>query len=235
MSWPLVIESLPGKRWVVRDDKIPGGSKRRALEGIMRPKLEYVFAGPGEGYAHVALASTAQVTGSRVTAVIADRRVLRPNTKLAQERGAKLIRVRPGYLTNVQAKARAYAEKRPDRVLLPLGLDAPEFRPAMIAALQDAVGGGMNPTEVWCAAGSGTLSCCLQAVFPSALHIAVQVGRHLEQDDVGAAEIRRAPEAFAAPAKLPPPFPSCANYDAKIWQFFEDEASEGAVYWNVAP
>lgn len=45
-----VIEEISGIL-VVRDDLLPGGTKRRALEKLVEPGREYVYASPAYGYA----------------------------------------------------------------------------------------------------------------------------------------------------------------------------------------
>jgi hypothetical protein len=80
-------------------------------------------------------------------------------------------------------------------------------------------------------AGSGTLTRALQAAWPGARFHAVRVGK---PPDVGRARLYEAPEPFERDASLPPPFPSCSNYDAKAWRFLAEHARPGALFWNVA-
>jgi hypothetical protein len=47
-------------------------------------------------------------------------------------------------------------------------------------------------------------------------------------------KLYEAPESYARDAKRPPPFPSCLNSDAKVWQFIVERAEDGAIFWNVA-
>lgn len=47
------------------------------------------------------------------------------------------------------------------------------------------------------------------------------------------ATLHVAAEKFWDPALRPPPYPSVANYDAKVWQFVEDYGEEGDYVWNV--
>ena len=83
-------------------------------------------------------------------------------------------------------------------------------------------------------AGSGVLTRALQAALPGVPFAAVRIGRALRPGEAGRARLREAPEPCARDARLPPPFPSCANYDAKAWRFICAEARPGAVFWNVA-
>lgn len=222
-----VVEEVGG-RYVVRDDMLPGGTKRRAIHAMAQSDTrELCYAGPVFGYAQVALAYYAAGAGKRATVFCAKRKALHHRTLEASNAGATVVEVAHGYLSNVQAKARVYCAETGAR-LLPFGLDCAEALDAISAA---ARGLGLSPLAVWCAAGSGTLSRALQRAWPNAIHHAVLVGK--SDADTGAATVHRAPEPFERDAELPPPFASCSNYDAKVWRFFR-EAPPGALFWNVA-
>jgi hypothetical protein len=218
-----------GRMFVVRDDLLPGGTKRRFLTPLMQrwPEQEFVFGGPAYGYAQLALAWSARDVGKRATFFIAARSKPHPLSAQAAAVGCRFRPCRPGYLTVVQARAKTYAAETGAR-FLPLGFDLPEVL-AEAAAQMAAV--SMDPPEVWCAAGSGLLSRALQQAFPNAVHHAVRIGM---PPHCGRARMWVAPERFDAPATRPPPFPSTPNYDAKVWQFAERHALPGALIWNVA-
>lgn len=226
---PAPVIELWGDIRVVRDDLLAGGTKRRVLEPYMRSigADAYVYASPAYGYAQIALAIAAQALGVRALIFTAARKVLHPLTQAARDHGAHIFRIPYGYMSHCKAKARAYCEATGAH-LLPFGLDAPE-----IIRRLAAIAGGIKPApaEVWAAAGSGVLSRALQTAWPNAVHCAVQIGA---VPNVDRAVLYRAPERFERPAKHPPPFPSCANYDAKAWQFIAAHARPGALYWNCA-
>lgn len=227
MSFPApVIEEYSGIL-VVRDDLIPGGTKRRVLDRLLVGADEFVYASPAYGYAQIALAYACAARGLRATVFTAKRNAPHPRTQEARSAGAKIVMVPTGYLSNVRAKARAYAETV-GAALLPFGFDTPAF----LAGLADVARTlPMTPSEVWTVAGSGTLSRALQQAWPGAAFHAVQVGR---EPQAGAARVYTAPEAFEDDARERPPFPSCSNYDAKAWRFVSRHASPGALFWNVA-
>lgn len=227
MSLPEPVLERIADMVVVRDDLLPGGTKRRILDGLYPEAAELVYASPAQGYAQVALAHSAAATGRRATVFVARRAVPHARTAEAMAAGAHVVQVPHGYLSVVQSRARAYCDAT-GAALLPFGLDIPE---ALAALAGVARGIPYQPSEVWCVAGSGLLSRALQAAWPSARHYAVQVGR---PPSIGGASLFRAPEAFERDAREAPPFPSCANYDAKAWRFIRRQASPGAVFWNVA-
>lgn len=225
--------ALPGGRTlrVVRDDLINGGTKRRVLPLLLRDCDEAVYASPPEGFAQVALGMAALDVGCSARVFVAARKEAHPNTVAAMAAGAKIQGVRPGYMTVVTARARAYCEDTGAR-LLPFGLDTPD----VIQALAD-VARGLNqaPREVWCVAGSGVVARALEQAWPDADLRVVAIGRTLMPGDVpDSATVYVAPESFSRDAVFPPPFPSCRNYDAKAWRFMQSEASDGALFWNVA-
>lgn len=223
---PLRIDPL-GAHWVLRDDDVPGGTKRRVIAALFDDAAEYVYGSPAYGYAQIALAHAARDHGRQATIFVARRTTLHPRTREAQRAGARIVQVPYGYLSNVKAKARAYCEATGAR-LLPWGLDA-EPMVAAIGGLAASLGQGFP--EVWCCAGSGVLTRGLQRAWPDARHVAVRIGA---APNAGRAVVLQAPETFEQDAKEPPPFPSCSNYDAKVWRFFRGHAVPGALYWNVA-
>jgi len=78
------------------------------------------------------------------------------------------------------------------------------------------------------------LSRGLQRAWPDAKFYGVWVGHKPTDREAGRAELIEAPEAYSAKAELPPPFPSCPYYDAKVWRFMRKTAMKGALFWNVA-
>lgn len=227
---PPRIETVAGIR-VVRDDRTPGGTKVRILPCLYEswPEHAFVYAGPAEGYAQVAMGYAAAATGKASYYFVAKRRQRHARTIEAAVAGCRIIEVGHGRLNVVRARARAFAEKHSAR-MLPLGIDCPEAI-ALVAAAARALPIA-EPAEVWCVAGSGVLTRGLQAAWPDAAHHAVQIG---QRPNVGAARLWQAPEPFGRDAELPPPFPSCSNYDAKAWRFVIEHARPGALLWNVAP
>lgn len=216
-----------GELLIVRDDLLPGGTKRRILPLILKPNTEYVYASPAYGYAQIALAHACRDIGSTATIFTAKRNIPHNRTIEARAAGARIITVPLGYLSNVQAKARYYCEMN-NATLLPFGFDTREFADGFVKL---ARGMDIAPREVWSVAGSGTLSRAVQKAWPDADVYAVRIGKEAK---VGKATIIVAPEKFEQDAKQPPPFPSCSNYDAKAWQFVEEHAAPGALFWNVA-
>jgi hypothetical protein len=228
-STPIVVEHEGVL--VVRDDLFPGGTKARFLGMLFDGAEEVVYASPAEGGAQVALATVARKLGKRATIFVARRAKPHPRTLQAARLGAKVVPVAPGYLSVVQARARGYCTQTDSR-LMPFGADMPEAINIIAAAARAT---GIEPDEVWCAAGSGVLARGLAAAWPKACHHAVQVGRTLGPRDVAGATIHVHPAPFSREARSRPPFPSDPGYEAKAWELMMSRKATGrVVFWNVA-
>ena len=178
-----------------------------------------------------ALATVAKDLGKRATIFVAARAKLHPRTLEAARLGAKVVPVRPGYLSVVQARAKNDAKASGAR-LVPFGVNLPE---AITRLADAALATGFDPDEVWCAAGSGVLARALAQAWPRARHHVVQVGRELATNEVASAEIHVYPRPFSDVAKAPPPFPSDPHYDAKAWETMTARKGPGRiVFCHVA-
>jgi hypothetical protein len=107
---------------IVRDDLFPGGTKARFAGRLFDGADEVVYASPAEGGAQTALAIIAQQLEKRATIFVAKRQTPHARTLMAKSHGAKVYQVSPGYLSVVQARARAYCAATRAR-LAPFGFD----------------------------------------------------------------------------------------------------------------
>ena len=216
---------------VVRDDLYPGGTKARFVGTFFAGADEAVYASPAEGGAQTALATVARQLGKRATIFVAKRHKPHDRTLEAARLGAKVIEIEPGYLSVVQSRAREYCARTGAR-LVPFGVDMPEAVAAIASAARAT---GIEPDEVWCAAGSGVLARALAIAWPNARRHVVQVGRALTNRDIAGASIHAYPAPFGRKARNCPPFPSDPHYDAKAWETMAARRGAGHVcFWNVA-
>ena len=217
---------------VVRDDLFLGGTKARFIGSVFDGATEAVYASPPEGGAQTALATVAKAMGRRATIFVAQRATPHPRTLEAARLGAKVVPVAPGYLTVVQARAKAHCRDS-GAFQVPFGAD---FRGAPEAIAAAALRTGEAPDEVWCAAGSGVLARGLALAWPDARRHVVQIGRELSPREVAGARIHVHPRKFGERATVGAPFPSDPHYDAKAWEFCVAMRGSGRVlFWNVAP
>lgn len=213
---------------VVRDDLLPGGTKARIFRAVVAtsPASEFVYAGPAFGAAQIALAAVCYQQCRQAVLFVPWRAVRTPYTVEAARYGARIVEVKPGYLSVLQSRARRYCEERGAK-LIPFG-GGMEIEPVVNAAQSLS----LEPSEVWCAAGSGTLAQALRAAWPAAQLNVVQVGRSLPPID--GATVHKADRAFADGVAGAAPFPTHPNYEAKCWRLMQRlGASPGALFWNV--
>ena len=228
------IKLADGRRiQVIRDDIVPGGSKQRALELMLQRNHTYVYPAPAYGFAQIALALAAKRVGARAVIFVAKRKhALHDRTLRAKRAGAKIIEVPFGMLTVVAKRARDYAAKQSGASALLSGFDSPEFIDTMTRVIEDDRAlRRLKPERVWCCVGTGALARAMQQAWPRAQFEAVRTGMRPNVTDM---RVYEAPEAYAKPAKIKPPFSSCSNSDAKVWRFILAHASDGDVFWNVA-
>lgn len=228
--------------WVVRDDMLLGGSKRRALPACFEESCsEYVFCAPAVGSAQLALALACADFGFQATVFTAKRNHRHHYTALAASYGAQVFELAPGRLSQVEKAGRDYCAQT-GALRIPLGLADPRVEQRMseeaASVAQAAEVAGVQISDVWCAVGAGMLARSLGRAFPAARIHCVAVGRKPKPDDLPpGAEVYYAPEEFEKPARVRPPWPSASHYDAKIWQFalrVPPEHRQKHLIWNVA-
>lgn len=224
---PVIVEHEGVK--VVRDDMLDGGTKVRAIDGLVGSADEWVYPAPAQGYAQLALAIACERQDKRCTIFTAKRKEPHPLTVRAMEHGARIEFVSNGRLSNVRAKTRRYCDENGAR-FVEVGLLIDGMSEAITTS---ARGLRVRPLEVWVTAGTGTLATALHEAWPKAeLHV-VRVGMVPTLPD--GAIVHDAPESFDQPARIIPPFPSALHYDAKAWRFVAEHARRDgrALFWNV--
>jgi hypothetical protein len=236
---------------IVRDDLLAGGTKVRGLLpyiGDITSRdpgvVEFVYPSPAFGYAQVALSECCKRLGLKCTMFVAKRKIKHENTLLAEENGAQVVEIFPGYLSVVKKRAKEYVDVDPKtRVIVPWGGCEPEYRAHLTSAIVRALTSAittlemLEPKRMWVCVGSGTLFESLHEALPNTRFNLVLVGakyqvqsRHRER----VIAVYKAPEKYEKKAKNKPPYPSNLWYDAKMWQFITAHAREGDFVWNVA-
>lgn len=219
---------------VVRDDLLPGGTKRRALLSILFniKAREVVYPATAHGYGQLALAYAGKDAGKKVTLFLADRKNFESAPIVAEtmaKTNAEYHFIKfPNFMNCVVARAGEYANKN-GAELMPLGFDMPEFLDELVKVAKSLP--IEPPKEVWVAGGTGTLARAFQKAWPHAKINVVSMG--MKNGDMGNATVYEAPEKFAQKAKNPPPYPAASHYDAKVWQFAKKYGRKGALIWNV--
>lgn len=228
------------------DGNCVGGTKQRLLGALLQTvrQREVIYAGPGSGYAQVALGYAAKLYGKKGTLFLngspAD--LKSPLCRMALTFGLD-IKVGSDYCTlqDAEAKATAYAKEDPEnRLVLPFGLRTDRgqhtfnvFHTALSESLTDFP---RPPIRLWLVAGSGFILDVLHSIWPTTKYMVVQVGKKvwkevLEGKDY---ELFVAPERFGDTGLQQPPYRTVPWYDAKLWQFVVQYGRSGDCIWNVA-
>lgn len=220
---------------VVREDLCEGGSKIRFLPYLVGNAKEIVFGGPFCGGAPYALSVWGKKKGVKISLFYAKRKELHKRQALAKQNGAIIHEVPFGYMSNVQAKARAYAKEN-GALFLPLGFDVPEACDPFVSYMR-SVGQSVGPVdEIWCATGSGMLARCLSEAFPQTKIHGVIVGlksRNQKQPFKSNVVLHETVYDFQQETKAPAPFPCCPNYDRKAWELMTRMGKGKILFWNV--
>lgn len=244
------IQRLTDTTLVIRDDHLPGGTKRRALDYLIghapQHKLitEWVYgASPAWGYAQWALALTCQQYQKRAVLFVAARAVeTRHRIQIAAlDAGAQFEWVPNGMLSVTKKRAADYVNAAPlTRRLLPMGGDTPDAVAALVQTMRRVRANlPWLPTDVWSVISSGTLSRALQTTFPEATVHGVVVGHQPTAADAGRAMLYQSSYAFKTPIRSAeaPPYPSMPEYDAKLWPVFTTwrttHLESRVLIWNV--
>eukprot|EP00039_Didymoeca_costata_P003423 m.67559 g.67559 ORF g.67559 m.67559 type:complete len:480 (-) comp11900_c0_seq1:62-1501(-) len=228
---------------VFRDDYLTGGTKQRAIETLFQGTEceEFVYAGPYEGYAQVALAAVAKARGKKAVVFVKRRREgLFHLSAIAHSLGATIMEESPpNRVQDLQQKAEQYVSSTDGRAtLLPFGLDSDTFKDALYTRLKEAIPKlDKPPDRLWLVAGSATLLRVLHRIWPETHMLIVQVGKYIWDDlveDIEKKTIYEAPEFFSEKAVIQPPYRTVTTYDAKLWQFVLQFGKNGDYVWNVA-
>lgn len=210
--------------FVLRDDLLPGGTKYRGLKKLLQtiPEQKIVYAGTIMGHGALALAHACRDAGKSAEIHISAS-APHPMLERLQMTGAD-IRIKEPQPIDALYEA-AQTSCTGDALCLPPGFDMPGFETALADSLS---GFDLSPySEIWTTMVTGTLTRALKRAFPGKTFKTVKVVKS------GAADFT-APEKYHQPAKSPPPYPSCAHTDAKLWQFASKHAENGALLWNTA-
>ncbi len=244
-----------GYIYVVRDDRLQGGTKQRAIIPFLQEKYnrghrDFVYASPFSGFAQVALAAACARLGYQCTLFCEpdrtnDVRDLHEFSKLAASFGADV------YLTTdfqqAHTLAGEYCRKEPNSLEVPLGFDCQEYKQQLSAALAVQLDNifstlGRLPTAFWLPVGSGTLGNVFRDLLPETVVLNCVNVRILKRADTRLQQLAErpnvvmyeTPEVFSESVRQPPSIPANSFYDAKLWQFIRRHAKAGEIWWNVA-
>ncbi len=224
---------------VVRDDFLIGGTKQRGMVPLLEltDKREYIYAGPVQGYAQIALAYAAYLTRKKATIFIEKRDRLFSLTEYARQIGANIRETeKHAPLKKVEAYSKQYYEQdTKNRLLIEFGANNGIFINNIIENIKKAWGKNKKPKRMWIVAGSGILVNVLYKIFPKTFFNVVEVGKEIWSDqlDETRTKLYKKEENFWDIAKEQPPYPTVSTYDAKLWKFAKAHGEDGDYIWNV--
>ncbi|MDQ3401908.1 MAG: PLP-dependent lyase/thiolase [Actinomycetota bacterium] len=207
---------------------------------------EFVYASPAPGFAQVALAYTSQLLNVKCTVFC---ELLDGDfhefSLLAESYGATIHAC--DSLGSAEERARTFGHEDDHRRKLPLGFGSTDYTAHLRQAftqqwahvIEDL---GTAPKGLWLPVGSATLATTFRETLPDSVVMHCVDVRVLEEDDPRITRLRdmpgvvmyRSDQRFLDPATTPPPIPSNAYYDAKLWPLIEEHATHGDLWWNVA-
>ena len=229
---PISIEKVDNF-YVLRDDLISGGTKRRILYSLLKNinQKEIVYSSCQYGQGHVALAQSGLDLNKKVTLFYPKYNEFTDsfyNTTENLKANYFLIGNDQTSQIEIDLLAREYALQK-NALHIPIGFAFNEFENEIIKLAKSLP---FSPKEVWALAGSGTLVRALIKAWPNAQINAVSLG--LDQCNTENAKVFYVSEDLREPADILPPYPSNIFYDAKIWRFVKLFASDDALIWNVS-
>ncbi len=207
--------------FILRDDIIEGGTKRRALDILLKSFAadSISYAGTVMGRGALALAHACADNGKTAHIHICTDDA-HPMIEKLRITGAQVHLHPPMPVAALHEHAKAQGG-----ITFPPGFDMPEFEDALTAAVLPL---DLSATsEIWTASVTGTLTRALKRAFPHKAFKTVSVVKSGAGDFI-------APEKYHQPAKHPPPYPACPYTDSKVWQFARESAAPRSLIWNTA-
>jgi 16S rRNA G966 N2-methylase RsmD len=223
---------------VFRDDYLIGGTKQRALVPLLEKtkKQKFIYAGPIQGFAQVALAYTAELMHKTAVLFLTKQKNRSDITKFALKfKTVELHEIENGYLKKLQEYANTYHKKNNDSYLISFGCSDPLYINELEKSIRNALPPNLKPKRIWIVAGSGIVLKTLYKIFPHSYFMVVQVGKTIYPDQINdKTTLFISDEKFIDIAIEQPPYPTVKTYDAKLWHFFKIHGKNGDYIYNIA-
>jgi hypothetical protein len=223
------------------------------LSPIKNDIHEFVYAGPVQGYAQIAISQVAadcKKRGKNYRATLfLENKNKSALTRRAATYGPKIVEVPRVGLWELRDAAKEYVDdinkknvNRSDKsvpkthvYLFKLGLFSETCLRILANQIRDAWGDNHRPHTMWLVAGSATILNSLYLVFPDTFFNVVQVGKKILPDQINPKKTKLyiSDERFSMVARIQPPYPTVATYDAKLWKYVLKYGRNGDYIWNV--
>jgi hypothetical protein len=233
-----IVETYNDKH-ILRADLAPGGLKAFGAERVVAesPYDTLVYCAPRQGHAMDAISMLAALYNKKVVFFC-------PSSKEVSDHQAALFAyphvdmrfVRIAAMPVLNGYAKQWASEN-NAQFLPFGLSGNAMVTAGLVNMCDKISAqlGYEPSEIWCAVSTGTMTRACQIGWPEAKAYGVAVARNIHKDEKGDAIIESADMPFLKPHPLANgvPFPTTAAYDAKAWPAFLERGSQRSIFMNV--
>lgn len=234
-----IVETYNEERYVLRADLAPGGLKAFGAERVVAesPYDTLVYCAPRQGHAMDAISMLAALYNKKVVFFC-------PSSKEVSDHQAALFAyphvdmrfVRIAAMPVLNSYAKQWASEN-NAQYLPFGLSGHPMVTAGLVNMCDKISGqlGHEPSEIWCAVSTGTMTRACQIGWPEAKAYGVAVARNIHKGEKGDAVVESANMPFLKPHPLSSgvPFPTTAAYDAKAWPAFVGRGGKHAIFMNV--
>ena len=238
-QFPITIEKH-NRFHILRDDLLPGGTKSIIADHIIQlnnDKNKFVYASPVYGGFQIALSHYCKLHNKKSIIFSAEHKKQHSNTKRCRQLGAYVVDVSPGYLSVVTHRAKQYVKDNDDACYINFGAyDSTHIKLIAERTRQVIESLGCEPTQIWCAVGSGTLVQGILEGTTTAHICGVQVGKSVTITHPRLT-IFNYDKPFHYETTYPTPFPSMPNYDRKAFEIMNiclRGSPEGNIlFWNV--
>jgi hypothetical protein len=192
-----------------------------------------VYCAPRAGFAAIAIAKLAQLYGKKAVFFAPASAQASTHQLCVLALGAELRFVKIAAMPVLNSYAREWARKE-CALFLPFGLaNLPQVTAGIVDLCDRLEKDHGAPSQVWCAVSTGVMARGLQIGWPRASVYGVAVARNMHPGEVGYANVTDAGVPFLQKAKIQPPFPTTAAYDAKAWGPCVELGRKGAAFINV--
>ena len=220
---------------VLTDANLLGGTKQRVFSYYLGTldESEVVYAGTSIGYGQIALAIGGLIWNKKITLFLHS--TIENNlTKISKYLGAHIIS-KNCTLKEIENEANTYVKNNLNCKLLKLGGEGSPYSDVFkcykwaMARILDNI----DIKTLWIVVGSGFTFKVLNNLYPKIHFNIVEVGKVLYDDKLKGINYTKfkAPEKFTENTKKLPPYNSLSNYDAKVWQFYDNKESH---IFNIA-
>jgi hypothetical protein len=249
--WTVCVDNEKFRVQVIREDRIKGGTKSRALIQYLKENFstdELVFYCAKSSVSQVALAYAVKELKWKIIVFISKTVSLHSHTKQAQYIAGKYLDYKfcskdgkSGGMFCALENANSYIAINPmKRKLIPLGFHDSNFRNILTEKIRDSfLLEDIGVRSLFLAVGTGNILKCLLNCYKKLIFKIVILGNLFKFNELDmesqkrviiVGEIQKRNAAIESPA----PFKSCREMDAHVWRYVLMHGSQDDYFLNVS-